>query len=188
MFAQSAQELEELLQAVRRDGGFEAGFLEAENVLEQALLSGGKILVAGNGGSAADAQHFAAELVATFQKEKRNGYPALALHTDTSFLTAWSNDFGYEDVFARQVQVWGKPGDVFLGISTSGNSENVLRAARRAKEAGMKTVALLGGNGGKIKALSDVALVVPSAVTARIQEVHALLLHAWCEDIVPKLK
>src|SRR3989344_3777817 len=137
----------------------------AGEVLAQALQDGKKILVAGNGGSAADAQHFAAEFVATFKKEDRNGYPVLALTTDTSFLTAWSNDFGYEDVFTRQVQTWGGEGDVFLGISTSGNSENVLRAINEARKRGLRTVGLLGGTGGSIKERGEVAVVVPSGAT-----------------------
>ncbi|KKW46694.1 MAG: hypothetical protein A3A43_02485 [Candidatus Liptonbacteria bacterium RIFCSPLOWO2_01_FULL_56_20] len=159
----------------------------AGRVLEKALRNEHKVLVAGNGGSAADAQHFAAEFVATFGREKRNGYPVLALTTDTSFLTAWANDFGYEDVFARQVETWGKEGDVFLGISTSGNSQNVLRAAGAAKRRRLPVIGLLGGSGSALEEQCDVAVVVPSAVTARIQEVHALVLHAWCEEIVPHL-
>ncbi len=187
MFAQSARELIELLQKISADQDFMAQFQAAEEKLQAALLGGKKILVAGNGGSAADAQHFAAEFMATFKKEKRKGYPVLALTTDTSFLTAWSNDFDYADIFAREVQTWGREGDVFIGISTSGNSENVFRAAREAKRLGLHTIGLLGAGGGRIKAECETAIVVPSSATARIQEVHMLVLHAWCEDIVPKL-
>ncbi len=160
----------------------------AGEIIAQALLHGKKVLVAGNGGSAADAQHFAAEFVATFKKEKRNGYPVLALTTNTSLLTAWANDFGYEDVFARQVQTWGSDGDVFVGISTSGNSKNILRAMDEAKKCGLRVVGLLGGNGGAIREKCDVAVVVPSEITARIQEIHMLVLHAWCEEITPQLR
>ena len=185
---ESIQEAVRLNEEILRNEDFLAACERGKEILTKALLSGNKVLVAGNGGSAADAQHFAAEFVATFKKEKRGGYPVLALTTDTSFLTAWTNDFGYEDVFARQVQTWGKDGDVFMGISTSGNSENVLRAMNEAKKHGLRTVGLLGGDGGTIKGACDVAVIVPSKTTARIQEVHMLVLHAWCEEITPQLR
>lgn len=184
---ESIQEVLRLHENILKNGNFLAECDRAGEILASALLAGNKILVAGNGGSAADAQHFAAEFVATFRKEKRDGYPVMALTTDTSFLTAWTNDFGYEDVFARQVQTWGRDGDVFVGISTSGNSENILRAMNEAKKCGLRTIGLLGGDGGSIKGKSDVAIVIPSKVTARIQEVHMLVLHAWCEEVVPRL-
>jgi len=159
----------------------------AGEIIKQALLGRRQILVAGNGGSAADAQHFAAEFVATFKKEKREGLPVLALTTNTSFLTAWANDYGYDAVFARQVQTWGREGDVFLGISTSGNSKNIVLAAEEARKRGLLAVGLLGAGGGKIKSACDAAVIVPSDVTARIQEIHELVLHAWCEEIVGRL-
>ena len=184
---ESIQEAARLQEEVLANDAFLAACERGKELIAKALLGGNKVLVAGNGGSAADAQHFAAEFVATFKKEKRGGYPVLALTTDTSFLTAWTNDFGYEDVFARQVQTWGKDGDLFMGISTGGNSENVLRAMKEAKKHGLLTVGLLGGDGGKIKETCDITVIVPSKITARIQEVHMLVLHAWCEEITPQL-
>jgi D-sedoheptulose 7-phosphate isomerase len=144
----------------------------------QCLLDGGKILICGNGGSASDAQHFAAEIVGRFERERR-AYPAVALSTDTSILTAVGNDYGYDEVFARQVDGLGRPEDVLMGISTSGNSQNVIRAVKRAGSLGMKTVGLLGKDGGALKGLVDQAIVIDSTVTARIQEIHIFILHYW---------
>ncbi|MFH0890880.1 MAG: SIS domain-containing protein [Candidatus Liptonbacteria bacterium] len=161
------------------------------DLIGEALMSRHKLLIAGNGGSAAQAQHLSAEIVATLHKEKRRGYPAISLTTDTSYLTAWLNDFGKSDldgIFARQVEALGQPGDVFLGISTSGNSQNIIQAARKAKELGMKTVGLLGCGGGVIKKECDVSVVIPSNSTATIQEAQTLVVHFICEQIVPKLK
>lgn len=150
--------------------------------LVAALQSGGKLLLCGNGGSAADAQHIAAELVGRFARA-RAGLPAIALTTDTSALTAIANDFGYEQVFARQVQALARPGDVLVGISTSGNSANVLQAVDMARGMGVHTVGLLGGTGGVLAGRVDDALVVPSSETPRIQECHILLGHIWCQMI-----
>ncbi len=186
-FRESIEEAIRLHEDLLRDGVFLAACDSAEKIIKETLLAGKKILVAGNGGSAADAQHFAAEFVATLKKEKRSGYPVLALTTDTSFLTAWANDFGYEHVFARQVATWGKTGDVFLGISTSGNSTNVMHAAEIARKQGLNVVGLLGDRGGILREKCDVAVIVPSSVTARVQEIHTLVLHMWCEKIVPFL-
>ncbi|HJW34004.1 MAG TPA: D-sedoheptulose 7-phosphate isomerase [Holophagaceae bacterium] len=163
-------------------------FFEAEldRVVAQAgdmaerLKRGCKILVCGNGGSAADAQHLAAELSGRYVKE-RKALAGIALTTDTSALTAIANDYGYEFVFSRQVEALGRPGDVLIGISTSGNSPNVIKAVESAQALGMHTIGLLGKDGGKLKGLVDEALVVPSAVTARIQEVHQMVYHFWCE-------
>lgn len=163
-------------------------FFEAEldRVVAQAgdmaerLKRGCKILVCGNGGSAADAQHLAAELSGRYVKE-RKALAGIALTTDTSALTAIANDYGYEFVFSRQVEALGRPGDVLIGISTSGNSPNVIKAVESAHALGMHTIGLLGKDGGKLKGLVDEALVVPSAVTARIQEVHQMVYHFWCE-------
>jgi D-sedoheptulose 7-phosphate isomerase len=188
MFSQSAREFVRLLQEIAADQSFLTSFEKAGEILQTVLLEEKKVLVAGNGGSAADAQHFAAEFVATFRKEKRNGFPVLALTTDTSFLTAWANDFGYDGVFARQVQALGAEGDVFLGITTSGNSRNILLAMDEAKKNGLRVVGLLGGDGGEALSKCDVAVIVPSSVTARVQEIHELVLHAWCEEIIPGLK
>jgi len=148
-------------------------------VLVEALQRGGKILLCGNGGSAADAQHIAAEMVGRFN-HRRPGLPALALTTDTSVLTSVANDFGYEHVFSRQVEALGREGDVLVGLSTSGNSRNVLAAMHRAREMGLLTVALLGGDGGALKAVAGHALVVPSNATPIIQECHIMLGHILC--------
>ncbi|MGA6926133.1 MAG: D-sedoheptulose 7-phosphate isomerase [Desulfosarcina sp.] len=149
----------------------------AQSLLD-CLLDGDKILICGNGGSAADAQHFAAEVVGRFESERR-AYPAVALTTDTSILTAVGNDYGYGEVFARQVEGLGRPEDVLIGISTSGESPNVLRAVERAQSMGIKTVGLLGKDGGALKRVVHQAIVVDSATTARIQEAHAFILHFW---------
>ncbi len=145
-----------------------------------ALAGGGKVLVMGNGGSAADAQHLAAELVGRFLRERR-ALPAVALTTDSSILTAVGNDYGFEQIFSRQVEALAAPGDVVIGISTSGNSANVRVALAAANEIGCKTVGLLGGSGGAIAAEVDLALVVPTAATPRIQEAHATIIHILCD-------
>ena len=139
----------------------------------------GKVLIAGNGGSAADAMHFAEELVVRFQKTRR-GLAAMAL-CDATVLTCAGNDFGYDHVFARQVEAYGNPGDVFVAMTTSGNSSNLLRALRTAKEQGLVTAGFLGKDGGQARGLCDIDLTVPSPVTARIQEAHKILYHSLCE-------
>ncbi|HKU74376.1 MAG TPA: D-sedoheptulose 7-phosphate isomerase [Pyrinomonadaceae bacterium] len=147
-----------------------------------ALTSGRKILLCGNGGSAADAQHIAAELVGCYEKQRRS-WPAVALTTDTSALTAVSNDLGYEQVFARQVAGLAQPGDVLIAISTSGKSPNVLQAAERARELGCKTIALTGAISEPLGSLCDVVMAVPSRRTARVQEAHITIGHLWCEMV-----
>jgi D-sedoheptulose 7-phosphate isomerase len=147
-----------------------------------ALTSGRKILLCGNGGSAADAQHIAAELVGCYEKQRRS-WPAMALTTDTSALTAVSNDLGYEQVFARQVAGLAQPGDVLIAISTSGKSPNVLRAAERAREVGCRTIALTGATSEPLSSLCDVVMAVPSRRTARVQEAHITIGHLWCEMV-----
>jgi D-sedoheptulose 7-phosphate isomerase len=157
----------------------------AGRVISDALLDDGKILSCGNGGSAADAQHFSSELLNRFEME-RPGLPALALTTDSSTLTSISNDYSYEEVFSKQVRALGKPQDVLLGISTSGNSENVIRAVAAAHERGMKVVALTGRDGGRMAGIfaeGDVEIRVPATRTARIQEVHLLIIHCLCDLI-----
>lgn len=152
---------------------------EAARMIAASLADGGTLMLCGNGGSAGDAQHIAAEFVATLDYARpRPGLRALALTTDTSFLTAYSNDFGYQDIFARQVETLGRSGDVLVGISTSGNSENVMAAIEKAKSMGMKTIALTGGSGGQLKSLADLTITVPADQTALIQEVHIALGHA----------
>lgn len=150
-----------------------------------ALMNNGKILACGNGGSAADAQHFAAELVGRFERE-RPGLAGIALTTDSSILTAVANDYDYNQIFVKQVQALGNPGDVLLAISTSGNSANVIAAIETAHEREMRVIALTGKNGGKIKKLlreSDIEICVPADRTARIQEVHLLTIHCLCDGI-----
>jgi D-sedoheptulose 7-phosphate isomerase len=147
--------------------------------LAQCLRDGQKLLLCGNGGSAADCQHLAAELTGRFQSE-RPPLAALALTTDTSALTCIGNDYGFEDVFSRQVAALGRPGDCLIAISTSGRSPNLLRAAQAARERAMTVVGLLGRDGGSLAALCDHAVVVPGADTARIQEAHIFIGHAWC--------
>jgi D-sedoheptulose 7-phosphate isomerase len=142
-----------------------------------SIASGGKILACGNGGSAADAQHFTAECVCRFEKERR-AIPAIALSTDTSAVTAISNDYGYEHVFARQVAALARAGDVLFAISTSGNSPNVLRAVEVARDIGCHVVAMTGQGGGRLAALAHTLIAVPATRVARIQEVHTLCLHA----------
>lgn len=169
--------------ALLDDGEFLSRLDKAISAIGKCFAAGKKLLIAGNGGSAADAQHFAAELMGTFRREARRAFPAIALTTDASFLTAWPNDFGFETVFSRQVEGLGERGDIFFGISTSGNSENVIRGARAAKDKGMTVVSLLGNDGGKLKEVADIALIVPSNVTARIQEAHILTIHIICEAL-----
>lgn len=152
------------------------------NIQIECLENKGKILIAGNGGSASDAQHFAGELVGRFLLE-REGLPAIALNTDTSVLTCIGNDYGYNKVFSRQVEALGNPNDVFIGISTSGNSENIIEAVEMAKAKGMKTIGLLGKNGGKLKNMCDISLVIPFNSTARVQEVHITSIHIICEIV-----
>ena len=161
------------------------GVLAAGRLLWKTLAGGGKILAAGNGGSAADAQHFAAELVGRYLRE-RQAQAAIALTTDTSILTAVGNDYGFDQIFSRQVAGLGRSGDTFLAISTSGNSRNLLVALQTAREKGLTTLALLGKGGGAMKDQADHALVVPSGDTPRIQEGHQWIWHTWC-DIIDSL-
>ena len=146
------------------------------------LQDGGKLLICGNGGSASDAQHFAAEIIGRFERE-RPAFAAVALTTDTSILTAVGNDYGYRDVFARQVEGLGRPGDILIGISTSGHSENVSRAVVRARAMGLGTIGLLGRDGGVLKDQAERAIVVDLTTTARIQEAHIFILHYWAWQI-----
>ncbi|NQU95829.1 MAG: D-sedoheptulose 7-phosphate isomerase [Candidatus Omnitrophica bacterium] len=147
-----------------------------------ALKKGGKVLVFGNGGSAADSQHMVAELVGRFKKE-RKAIPAIALTTNTSSLTALSNDYGYEVSFKRQIEALGKKGDVAVAISTSGSAKNVTQAVGLAREMGLSTIALTGKNGGNLKSVSELAFIVESNDTPRIQEAHILIIHILCELI-----
>ena len=158
---------------------------QAIEMMFSALSNGNKILVCGNGGSAADAQHFAAELVGRFERE-RFPLPALALTTDTSILTAVANDYSYRDIFSKQVQAFGQAGDILLALSTSGNSANVMAAIEAALEREMRVVAMTGKGGGAIGKMltdADVHICVPADRTARIQEVHLVTIHCICDGI-----
>ena len=148
--------------------------------MQECIKNGGKILIMGNGGSAADSQHIAAEIVGRFKKE-RKGMPAIALTTDTSILTSVGNDYGYDYIFARQIEALCRPEDLVIGITTSGNSANVVSAMQAAKEIGAITIGLTGGTGGKLTAICDYNLIMPSNVTARIQEAHIFVGHCLCE-------
>ena len=162
-----------------------APIIAAARLLADALRSGGKVLACGNGGSAADSQHFAAELINRFERE-RAPLPALALTTDTSNLTSIANDYAYVEVFSKQLRALGRRGDVLLAISTSGNSANVIEAIRAAHQIGIRVVALTGNGGGKMNAAlstDDLHICVPHKRTARIQEVHLLVLHCLCDAI-----
>jgi D-sedoheptulose 7-phosphate isomerase len=151
-------------------------------MITSTLKNGHKVLVAGNGGSAADAQHIAAELSGRFVKE-RKALPGIALTTDTSAITSIANDYGYEYVFSRQLEALAQPGDLFIGISTSGNSEGILNAFKAASKLNCKTLGLSGRNGGKMNGLCDLNIIVPSDVTARIQEMHILIGHILCKAV-----
>jgi D-sedoheptulose 7-phosphate isomerase len=153
---------------------------EMVTLLVDTFKRGGKLLVMGNGGSAADAQHFVAEIVSRFKMERR-GLPAIALSTDTSILTAIGNDYGFDKIFRRQVEALAVSGDLVVGISTSGNSPNVLQALELARDMGCRTVGLLGKDGGTIKNACDLALVVPSGDTPRVQEGHITIIHIVCD-------
>ena len=154
-------------------------------VMTECLRAGGKVMACGNGGSAADAQHFSAELIGRFERERQE-LAAIALTTDTSILTAVGNDYSYDEIFSKQVRGLGKKGDILLAISTSGNSKNVVRAIEAAKKMGIKIIALTGNGGGKIATLldeHDIHLCAPSTRTARIQETHLVLMHAICDGV-----
>src|SRR6266404_5732082 len=160
---------------------------EAADLIEQCLRAGNKLLVCGNGGSAADALHFVTELVVRFAKERR-AYPAICLASDGGLLTAAGNDYGFDEIFARQVAALGREGDLLVCLTTSGSSKNVIRALEEAKKGKMKIIALLGRDGGRTIGLADVDLLVCGNATARIQEAHKLLLHVLCETVEASLK
>jgi D-sedoheptulose 7-phosphate isomerase len=167
-------------------GHLDAQVTKAADLIEQCLRAGNKLLVCGNGGSAADAAHFATELVVRFAKDRR-ALPAICLASDGALLTAAANDYGFDEIFARQVMALGEPGDVLICLTTSGKSKNVVRALEEAKARKMKTIALLGRDGGSTIGNADVDLLVRSDSTARVQEAHELLLHVLCEIIESRL-
>lgn len=154
--------------------------IEITQATIDCLKKNGKVILFGNGGSASDSQHIAAELVGRFKKD-RNALAAIALTTNTSVLTALANDYGYETVFARQIEALGQKNDVVIGLSTSGKAKNVISGIRQAKKMGLKTIALTGTDGGELAKLADISLVVPSLVTARVQEAHITIGHIICE-------
>ena len=164
----------------------DAHLAKAADLIEQCLRAGNKLLVCGNGGSASDAAHFATEFVVRFMKD-RPAYPAICLTGDGGLLTAAGNDYGFDEIFARQVAAFGLPGDVLICLTTSGNSRNVKRALEEAKARKLKTIAFLGRDGGSTIGLDDVDLLVASDSTARIQEAHKLLLHVLCETVESRL-
>ncbi len=182
--------LEKIIGAFKESAEVKLAFVElykdqiyqVGSIMATALKDGNKILLFGNGGSAADAQHIAAEIVGRYRKE-RKGLPAIALTTDTSILTAVGNDYGFETIFERQIEALCLPGDVAIGITTSGNSENVVRGLRKAHDLGATTVAFTGRNGGKVAQIAHYTFVVPSYETPRIQECHITLGHVLCEII-----
>ena len=179
--------LEEHLQVVQATLQSQLGEIERTGaLLRDTLQRGHKVLICGNGGSAADAQHIAAELVGRYERQRR-AWPAIALSTDTSALTAISNDYGYEEVFARQVEALAVAEDVLLALSTSGTSANVLKAVKKARELGCKTIALTGVGGERLASLCDLAVMVPATRTARVQECHITIGHLWCELIDAEL-
>ncbi|HEX4347671.1 MAG TPA: SIS domain-containing protein [Vicinamibacterales bacterium] len=159
-----------------------AGILQAAALVGEALGAGRKVLIFGNGGSAADSQHFAAELVGRFQMERR-ALAALALTTDSSILTSIANDYAYDQVFVRQIQALGAPGDIAFGITTSGRSGNVLTAFEEARRRSLKTIALVGADAASVANLADLVITTPTPQTARIQELHRTVIHCICEIV-----
>lgn len=170
-----------------KNNNYSEMIIDISNIIINSLENGGKILIAGNGGSAADAQHFAAEIVGRFVLE-RKGYPAVALTTDTSILTAIGNDYGYDYVFSRQVEALGNDNDVFIGISTSGNSKNIINAIDVARSKGLKIIGLTGKDGGLMKTMCDKCLIFNYKSTARVQEHHLMSYHLICEFAELELK
>jgi D-sedoheptulose 7-phosphate isomerase len=168
--------------AVKSVAGMEPALHRAVSTIRDAFAAGRRLFICGNGGSAADAQHFAAELTGRFEKERR-GYPAVALTTDTSALTSIGNDFGFDHIFARQVQALAAKDDVLVAITTSGNSPNILKAVEQARVMGVHTIGLLGRDGGACAGQVEIPLIVNAARTARIQEAHVLILHLLCEGL-----
>ncbi len=179
---QSAETKQKILQHCKDD------ILRAVDILTNTFKNKNKLLLCGNGGSAADCQHIATELVIRLSHHiNRPALPAIALTTDSSNLTAGGNDIGFDNIFARSVEGLGNKGDTLLAISTSGNSENIIRAVKKAKEKGMKVISLLGGNGGKLKDIVDLPVIIPSSNVQRIQEGHITVAHIICELVEEEL-
>jgi D-sedoheptulose 7-phosphate isomerase len=179
--------IEAATESLRALSSLEPQMAQAADIIDQCLRAGNKLLVCGNGGSAADASHFATELVVRFVKDRR-ALPAICLTSDSGILTAAGNDYGFDEVFARQVAAFGAPGDVLICLTTSGESRNLIRALEEAKARKLKTVAFLGRDGGSSIGIADIDLLVRSDSTARVQEAHQLMLHVLCETIEGRLK
>jgi D-sedoheptulose 7-phosphate isomerase len=179
--------IEAATETLRALSGLEPQMAQAADVIDQCLHAGNKLLVCGNGGSAADASHLATELVVRFAKDRR-ALPAICLTSDSGILTAAGNDYGFDEIFARQVAAFGVPGDVLLCLTTSGKSKNLIRALEEAKARKLKTIAFLGRDGGSTIGVADIDLLVKSDSTARVQEAHQLLLHVLCEIIEDRLE
>lgn len=179
--------IEAATESLRALSSLEPQMAQAADMIDQCLRAGNKLLVCGNGGSAADASHFATELVVRFARDRR-ALPAICLTSDSGILTAAGNDYGFDEVFARQVAAFGVPGDVLMCLTTSGTSRNVIRALEEAKARKLRTIAFLGRDGGSSTGIADIDLLVKSDSTARIQEAHQVLLHVLCEIIEGRLE
>jgi D-sedoheptulose 7-phosphate isomerase len=180
-----ADELQEHIDVATKMKALLTNIQEAADLIANAFKNGNKVLLFGNGGSAADAQHIAAELTGRYKIE-RQALPAIALTTDTSALTAISNDYGYDNVFTRQIEAFASDGDIVIGISTSGSSKNIINALRSAKEKGCICIGLSGNSGGQMNGICDINLIVPSTNTPRIQEMHIFIGHTMCQTIDQK--
>jgi len=183
-FAQSLREAIETFQAL---GASEPAVIAAAEAVRASLKAGGKLLLCGNGGSAADSAHIATEFTCRLRGARRP-YPAIALSADGGLLTAIGNDYAFQDVFSRQVRAHGRRGDVLIAVSSSGKSRNILSAIEEARRLGLKTIVFLGKGGGFTKGAADVEILVPGTITARIQEAHKFLLHVLCELVEPALE
>ena len=179
--------IEAATESLRALSSLEPQMAQAADIIDQCLRAGNKLLVCGNGGSAADASHFATELVVRFVKDRR-ALPAICLTSDSGILTAAGNDYGFDEIFARQVAAFGEPGDLLICLTTSGKSRNVIRALEEAKARKLRTIAFLGREGGSSNGIADIDLLVRSNSTARVQEAHQLLLHVLCETIESRLE
>ena len=184
---QLREAIEAATQTLGALSGLEPQLAQAADVVDQCLRAGNKLLVCGNGGSAADASHLATELVVRFAKDRR-ALPAICLTSDSGILTAAGNDYGFDEIFARQVAAFGIAGDVLICLTTSGKSKNLIRALEEAKARELKTIAFLGRDGGSTIGIADIDLLVKSDSTARVQEAHQLLLHVLCEIIEARLE
>ena len=184
----SIVELSDILKILQEDLSLQESIQSTISKLATTFQSNGKLLLCGNGGSAAECQHMAAEYVATLNSNnKRKSLPAIALSTDTSFLTAWTNDFSVEDIFSRQLESLGNKGDILFAYSTSGNSKNIIKAINTAKDMGLHTVAFVGSGDGQASKIADITITVPSTSTPRIQEIDTLIGHCICAEVEHKL-